>query len=271
MTFVNTIGSCRDTLQREKWCVIRRWHKMGWLLLLPLCLRGAELPPQPKETAPPKIRELKPGEWQVGDIRLSKNNRTISFPANVNITDGLIEYLLVHETGKTHESMFLTKIPPYHVQVAMLLLGAKGVDPSFFSDPPPSGPVSNAELLASETPPIPGHPVEITASWKRHGTNVTHRMETLLFNKKAKQIMENGCWTFSGSVVWNGAFIAQIEGSIMSIVTDASCIFNSPHPQRDVDTTWFVREDWLPPEKWPVTVTVKVLKKTETKPAETRP
>ncbi|MGB0582071.1 MAG: YdjY domain-containing protein [Limisphaerales bacterium] len=248
-----------------------RFYRLGWLLLLPFCVGGAELPPQPKETPPPKIRELKPGEWQVGDIRLSKNQRSITFPANVNITNGLVEYLLVHRTGKTHESIFSTRVPPYHIQVAMLLLGAKGVDVSFFTNAPPSGPVSNADLYLDKTPPIPGQPVEVSAQWKRDGTNVTHRMETLLYNKKAKQFMQPGPWTFSGSVVWDGVFIAQIEGSIMSIVTDAGAVFNSPHPERDRDSAWLVREELLPPEQWPATITVKVLKNPETKATKPRP
>lgn len=245
--------------------------KARWLLLLPLLAPAAELPPPPKETPPPTIRELKAGEWQVGQIRLSKNDQTISFPAQVNFTNGLIEYLLVHETGKTHESMFATKVPPYHIQVAMLLLGARGASPDVLTNQPPSGPISNADLMAAKTPPVPGHPVEIHAAWKRNGAHVSHRIESLVFNKKTKRTMEKGNWIFSGSMVWEGAFIAQIEGSIMSVITDISAMFNCPHPERDRDSAWFVREELLPPERWPVTLTVKVLKKTETAKTKSRP
>ena len=35
----------------------------------------------------------------------------------------MLEYLIVAETGKTHESLLSTKIAPYDIQVAMLLLG----------------------------------------------------------------------------------------------------------------------------------------------------
>ena len=222
---------------------------------------AAELPPQPKETAPPAIREIGKGEWTVGKIRLSKNRNTVHLPASVNLPDGLIEYLLVHKTGKTHESLFATDVPPYHLQVAMLLLGAKGADLKVLTNAPPSGPINNSELLEYKPKPVPGDSVKISVHWKSDGTNVTHTMESLVLNKKTGKPMSDGRWTFSGSLVWEGAFIAQIEGSIMSIITDISAMFNSHHPHRDKDSLWFVRENVLPKTDSPVTVEIQLLKK----------
>lgn len=233
------------------------------ICLLGRAMFGADLPPQPPETAPPAIRELAPGEWTVGAIRLSKRDGTIRFPARVNMTSGLLEYLLVHRTGKTHESLFSTDVPPYHLQIAMLLLGARGADPKQLTNAPPSGPINNAELLESRPPPVPGDPVELKVSWKSHGSNVTHRLESLVVNQRTGQPMKDGAWHFSGSMVWEGAFIAQIEGSIIAIITDISAMFNSHHPDRDRDSLWQVRENFLPPEKTPVTIEVKLLKNPE--------
>lgn len=238
-----------------------------------LCLSGqaVDLPPQPAETAPPKIREISSGEWTVGAIQLSKKDGTVSFPARVNLTDGLLEYLLVHNTGKTHESLFSTDVPPYHLQIAMLLLGAKGADPKVLTNAPPSGPINNADLLEFKPPPVPGDPVELTVSWKSGNTNVVHPIESLVMSKKNGKAMREGTWRFSGSMVWEGAFIAQIEGSVMAIITDISAMFNSGHPERDRDSLWYIREKMLPPEKAPVTIKIKLLKKAETKKTGERP
>jgi len=235
------------------------------------CLPAAELPPQPPETAPPSIREVGIGEWTVGAIRLSKTRRMVSLPAKVKLTDGLLEYVLVHKTGKTHESMFSTDVPPYHLQVAMLLLGAKGAGPDVLTNAPPGGPISNAELMEYKPKPVPGEEVEISIRWQSNGTNVVHHMQDLVMNKKTGKPMANARWVFSGSMVWEGAFIAQIEGSIMSIITDISAMFNSHHPERDRDSLWFVRENVLPADGSAVTIEINLVNKIETGAGKSRP
>src|SRR6266545_7906466 len=58
-----------------------------------------------------------PGLFQLGDVRLDKNRRAVSFPAVVNMREGNIEYLVVTAGGKTHESIFKTEAQPVHLQV----------------------------------------------------------------------------------------------------------------------------------------------------------
>src|SRR3569623_2003527 len=75
--------------------------------------------------APPLV-EVAPGVFQIGLVRLDKNQKSVQFPAVLNMDHGLIEYLLVTTRGKTHESLLKTDAEPYNIHVAMLLLGAKG-------------------------------------------------------------------------------------------------------------------------------------------------
>ena len=58
-------------------------------------------------------------------IRIDKEKKTVTFPAEINMQSGMVEYLMVTDKGKTHESLLSTKIEPYDIQVAMLLLGIK--------------------------------------------------------------------------------------------------------------------------------------------------
>ena len=39
-------------------------------------------------------------------MRLDKNAATVTFPAKVNMNDGLLEYLMVSPEGPVHESLF---------------------------------------------------------------------------------------------------------------------------------------------------------------------
>src|SRR5690606_34621261 len=73
----------------------------------------------------PPLKEISPGVFQVGSVRLDKVQKSICFPAEVNMTNGLIEYFVVTGTGKLHESVLKTETQPSQIHIAMLLLGAK--------------------------------------------------------------------------------------------------------------------------------------------------
>src|SRR5437773_10746835 len=72
------------------------------------------------------LKEVGPGLFEIGRVRFSKTEGTVSIPAQVNMPEGAVEYFLVTTTGKTHESVFRTDAEPYHIQLAMLLLNANG-------------------------------------------------------------------------------------------------------------------------------------------------
>lgn len=216
-----------------------------------------DLPPQPPEVAAPAIRELPDGRWMVGSMLLDKARGRLEIPARVNMIEGLVEYVLVHKTGKSHESLFVTDIQPYHVQIAMLLLGAKGADHGKLTNAPPSGPINNADLAAAQ-PPVQGTGTELTVHWRENGTNRTARVDRFMFDRKRGREMVRSPWNFTGSVVWQGAFIAQIEGSIIALITDVGAIFNSTLPDRDADATWHVRTAEVPRLNTPVTIRVSL-------------
>lgn len=52
------------------------------------------------------IKEISPGVLEPGNVRLNQAQRSITFPANVNMHEGPIEYLLVTSYGKVDESNF---------------------------------------------------------------------------------------------------------------------------------------------------------------------
>src|SRR5437762_3203439 len=56
------------------------------------------------------IQKVGDGLFQIGQVRLDKEKRTITFPASVNMHEGNIEYVLVHATGKVHESLLKTSV-----------------------------------------------------------------------------------------------------------------------------------------------------------------
>src|SRR3954466_14443216 len=60
----------------------------------------------------------------IGEVKIDAHARAISFPAQVNQRAGAIEYFLVHETGKIHESIFKTAVAPRDIHTAALLFSS---------------------------------------------------------------------------------------------------------------------------------------------------
>ncbi|MEQ2007059.1 MAG: YdjY domain-containing protein [Limisphaerales bacterium] len=235
------------------------------LELLLLCVLGISLPaqlpsklPAAKPPAPPVIREVSPGVFQVGGVKLEKEARRASFPAKLNMTEGPLEYLLVTTIGKTHESILTTDIEPQHLQVAMLLLGAKGMQAAALTNPPPGGPITQPQA-GERNPPLPGEAALIEVRWTHDGKAQRRGIEELVFNKRAKELMSKGAFTFTGSRLWHGKFIAQTEGSLIALITDPDAVFNNPRPNRDADDTWVVRKQDVPPLDTVVEVSITLV------------
>ena len=219
-----------------------------------------------KPSPPPAIREVSPGVFQVGGVKLEKGTRRVSFPAKLNMTDGPLEYLLVTTMGKTHESVLKTDIEAQHLQVAMLLLGAKGMPAMVLTNAPAGGPITLPQV-GERNPPLPGEPVVIEISWTQDGKVQRKRIEEMAFNKRDMKQMIKGEFTFTGSRVWQGKFIAQTEGSLIALITDPDAVFNNPRRNRDADDTWVVRKEDVPPQDTPVEVSITLLPSASPKPA----
>ena len=124
----------------------------------------------------PKINKLADGVYEMGSITIHRKNNFISIPAVTNQISGLVEYGLVHENGKIHESLFRTTIRPQVFHTSLLLLKAKPVE-SFF------------ENLWSEDPKPINYTdkcLDILVLWESNGTNYEKKFEKLLLIKTEK-------------------------------------------------------------------------------------
>ena len=77
------------------------------------------------------------------------------------MTDGMLEYLIVTEMGKTHESLLSTKIEPYDIQVAMLLLG---IEPAGKADAEPPAQITKDYLKGA--PGLKGETINVYVVWQ---------------------------------------------------------------------------------------------------------
>jgi len=183
-------------------------------------------------------------------VSIDKASHSVTFPAEINMTSGLLEYLLVNKKGKTHESLLSTAIEPYDLQVAMLLLGIK---PAAASHSQPPGQITREYL--STAPELTGAKISITISWPGHRVAA----EDLIYNLDKNAVMTPGLWIYNGSEMYDGKFLAQIDGSMGALVRDSGALMNNPRPGNDDDQIWEPYTTAVPPKGTAVDVTVKLL------------
>ncbi|MBC8002432.1 MAG: hypothetical protein H7X97_07575 [Opitutaceae bacterium] len=157
------------------------------------------------------------------------------------MTQGSLEYLLVTDKGKVHESLLRTDVEPYHIHLAMLFLGAHG----------------NTNVLAN-TNSLAGDSITIELAWMSNGRALKARAEDLILNSDKGKPMTLGPWTYTGSAVVAGRFIAQAEGNLASIIIDGGALINNPRPGKENDEIWQVKTDATPPINSPIVVTLRL-------------
>lgn len=216
---------------------------------------GADLPPsilmpesQGQASQIPPIEKIGHNEYRLGEIRIHKAERSITFPAEVNMDSGLLEYLIVHRRGKTHESLLRTHIDPYNLQIAFLLNGFKGTDQRLAMQGDPTTPTGERIQILVRTvggPSMAAFPAE---DW------LINRFDDVVKNVGPMT------WVFSGSYVDDGRFMSQESGSIAAIWHDPVALIDNASQGGETNKIWFVKEGTVPPVGTPVEVTIKSVK-----------
>lgn len=193
--------------------------------------------------ATPAVKLLSPGKFEIDGCLIDKNENLLSFPAVVNIDkdDLILEYLLVENSGKLHESLLKTNVSPYAIQISLLLLGLEGsLNPL-------------AEQGESRTPE--GTRVAIRVYWQENGQNKSAPLHEWILNQN-KPLTEIP-WVFTGSYIHeNGLFAAQVEKSIIAIFHDPAAIIDHQDSEGNSDTIWFVNTKQVPPAGTEVQVVI---------------
>jgi hypothetical protein len=216
------------------------------------------------DPAPPVMREVSPGIVEIGRIRLDQKARTIRFPGELNLDEGVLEYLLVTPQGSTHESLLVSDVRPSDVHFAMLLLGAKGAG----ADAPNAGDAPTGQIDAKylkTAPKLRGDHIAITVTWKSGDAEKTTAIEDWIFNIETKKAMERGPWIYNGSMFSNAHFMAQVDGAFAALVTYPSALINNPRQGSDNDLIWTVNTKTIPPVKTPLEISIQLLSNDEPK------
>jgi hypothetical protein len=190
----------------------------------------------------PKIFRTSTGSYQFGLIEIDQKKRQFSFPAVCNQTSGLVEYALVHENGKTHESILRTKVSPNLIHATLLLL-KENPRPDFFR---------YIEKNSTKLMQMPA--IQIFVEWEHNGSLHQALINSMVLNQTDDRELNESAFVFTGSKVVEGTYLAEMDGSIIAIYHDSRATLNSRDIHSNSDDVWIANESKVPPKNLPVLV-----------------
>lgn len=256
-------------------------NRLLFLLLLPVLSLRAQFPgidvtdsgaKKEEEKAPPKdpkemIKKIEGTRFQLGVMEFDQKTRELRIPCKLNMREGLMEYVLVHESGKAHESLLTTTARPTEVNIALLLLNWKPSDVFWdYTEPERGG------LLVKGAKNPPASQLEVQVAWKdKAGKDQTARLEDWLHNVEKRAKITKEPWIYTGSrVMPDGKFLAEDTGSILALYADPGSIINNPRQGNDMDDVW-VADPNVPEKGAEVTLILKPVAPEAAKQEEPKP
>ena len=182
------------------------------------------------------IKQTGPDTYTLGNVMLNTTLRTVSIPVRLNMRENPIEYALVTEDGKRHESLLTTDVRPEQFHLGCLLLGLG----------------SENTARGRQT----GEVVSITVTWDRNGPPARYSLGELLALAPSSpskhpsgepfKPMTSVVWLYNGSFFTTSGFAAGREGSFISLISDPSALINNSGPDQANDEVHFPRREVLP-------------------------
>jgi len=208
--------------------------------------RERKAPPgdaEKEEVPAPEVSVQKVGEtlYRIGEIEFDAKTREIRFPVTVNMNEGgPLEYVLVHERGKVHESILTTSVSPLSLQVAMRLLRYKAGHGDIFDR------LLAPEVLEKEGGTEADRGDSMIFAFQAEGAETAIPVYEFVIDGERAEAMTPGGWIYTGSVAEDGLFMAEVEGSIIAIYLDHLALFNMSREGADIDERWGARSSAIP-------------------------
>lgn len=192
----------------------------------------------------PPIEKIGDARYRFGDLTIDKQENYVELPVTINMNKGLLEYLLVGNAGKVHESLLKTGVEAQILQTALLFLGLQGT----------KNPLSQqGDVRAPE-----GDKVELWIVVSKEPPSEPIHLEDWVINKTKDKPLEPVQWVFTGSYFnQDHMFMAQTESSLIALYRDPAAIIDNPLPDGSRDDIWFSREGTVPAVGTEVTLRIK--------------
>ena len=205
------------------------------------------------DEAKSRIKKTGDHEYELGGIKFNSETREIRLPAEVNMNDGIIEYAIVHVNGKTHESLLRTSVIGFDLNVVMLLCHYEphiGDLVATMKEPTP-------ELKKEAAKPAVkagANRIKVSVQWKDEKGEHTVPIEQWVRNTKTNALMSGDAFSYNGSVIDDGKFQADREGSYIAMYIDTLALMNNVEKDNWSDQIWTIEKSVVPPVDTKVTL-----------------
>lgn len=200
----------------------------------------------PAANAKPSITRLEDGRMKIGEITFDPKTRQVRVPCTVNMTEGLIEFAVVHENGKIHESLLVTKCSPTDINVAFKLLRYVASEELYAIE-------RERGVLSDKFPEVPeatkeAARVDLKVEWEKDGKIQTLPLADWLMHEKTTQSMSPEPWVYGGSMTYDGVFVAESTGDVASIFVSRGSLLLYAGKDNFNDDAWLPFTKRMPPE-----------------------
>jgi hypothetical protein len=215
-------------------------------------LHAEETSEAPQEPTEPKIEKLDKNRYRIGEVTLDKVTREIRFPALVNMKEGFLEFLIVHEHGAIHESLFRTHVSPTDINVALTLLRYKP-SKELYRIPEEPGIPSDFYYKVPEEIRLAAR-LTIDVEFEKDGETKRLSVNDWVRHETTAKSMPKSHWVYGGSGFDTGRFIPELSGQIAAIYITDTALINFPGDDNTNDDVWTVMTPRIPDLETKVTL-----------------
>ncbi len=229
-----------------------------FLLSITFSLHAQEAEEKSGEPKAPEIEKLDDERYRIGEITIDKSTREIRFPAFVNLREGLLEYLIVHQNGKIHESLFRTETSPTNINVAFALLRYKPSrelyrlwkEPGIISD----------QFHKEDEETRKAARIVIDVEVEKGGETKRYPVSDWIRHETTAKAMPPTSWVYGGSEFYDGKFVPESSGDIAAIFVTNGSLINYPGEDNFNDEVWSSFTDRIPELDTKVTLIIAPFK-----------
>ncbi len=206
-----------------------------------------------EKTTNSAIKTLGQGKYSLGLVEFDENSRRISFPAEINQVEGILEFAIVHENGKIHESLLSTKASPLHLNIALKLL--------HYQESPELFPILDQDFNnTGKYPEVPekqktASRLQILISWEKDGKKKEVTLNDLIYHTFSERPMKPAPWIYQGSYIHENTFKAETSGDLAAIFITRSSLINYAGEDNHLDEPWAPNPKTIPPIGTSITIT----------------
>lgn len=206
----------------------------------------------------PAIEKLDNGWMKIGQVTFDPRTRQIRFPSRINQTEGLLEFLIVHQNGKIHESLLVTDISAMNLNLAFKLLRYKASRELYYKLNADG--THTAEFEEASPEEKRESRIRILVEWEAGGEKRTLPVREWINHATTEAPMADDPWVYGGSFLYNGRFVAESSGDLAAIFLSNAALINFSGKDNELDEVWLPHPSRVPPEETPVTVIIEPYK-----------